>query len=163
MVNDARQIGRVPQPHIQALCADWRQHVRRFADKRDPFGCKAIGLFDGQRKDVAAGRDSHATKNGMRLALDGFTEIFVGHGLQAFRLIRLHHPNHAGAIPGQWYEHAWTGLGVEFRRYVVVRARVRDVQRQRRLIEGTPLHADTGRFSAERMAAIRTHNKGSRQ
>jgi hypothetical protein len=56
----------IADTQIQALCADRRQNMSRFANKRDAAAGKRPGNLDGKRKHAPRAVDLHAAGNGMR-------------------------------------------------------------------------------------------------
>ena len=89
--------------------------------------------LDRQRKHAAPGLDAHLAEDRMRAALDLDGELRVGHGGHARRAFRIEHANQARTPAGQGNKRERTGLGVKFRRCIVVWPRVREIERERGL------------------------------
>ena len=75
------------------------------------------------------------------------------------RALRVEHADQARSPAGQRDKRERSGLGVEFRRRVLMRPRVREIERQRGLRIGVPMTADPGRGAAERVLAVGSDDK----
>ena len=154
LARNVGDIGGVAQPHVEALRADRRQHMRGFADQCDALPGELPGLLDGQRKQVTAGLDTDTAENGVRLPLGGIREFVIAQRHQPPGFTRGHDPHHAGAVPRQRHEYAGSLRGMKFGGDISMRPRMRDVEGQRGLIEIAALDVDAGGLAAQRMPAI---------
>ncbi len=130
-----------------------------FADQRDAMAGEFVGAFDRQRKHVASGFDLDAAENGVRLPFRGLGQFVVAERHQPLGLARRGNPHHAAAIAGQGHEHARALRGVKLGRDAVVGPRMRNVERQRRLMQVAASDADPGCRARRRLPSVGTDNK----
>ena len=116
--------GGVAQAEIEPLRADRRHDVGGFADQRDRGVPRTRAPFRPQAGNAAAGFDAHPAKQRMRAALDLGRECGVARCGESRRVVGIEHANQARTSAGQGHERERAAFGVEFRRNVVVRARV---------------------------------------
>ena len=112
--------------------------MRGFADQRDAIFRDLRGPLDRKRKFVAAGLDRGTAEDRVRLLFDRQRKFLVIERDQPLGLVGRDDPDHAAAIAGQGHEHARAVRRMKFRRDVLVRAGMADVEGQRGLVEIAP-------------------------
>ncbi len=133
--------------------------MRRLADQRDTVARQRARGLDRERKQPAPRLDCHLAEQRMRAAFDLDGKLRVRHGEQRRRARRVEHADKARSPAGQGNEREWSMLGVEFRRRIVMRPGVREIERQRGLRIGAAIGADPGRGAAQRMLPVGADDK----
>src|SRR5215469_631629 len=133
--------GRIANAEIETLRADWRHDMRGFADKHNPIAGKSLGGLYSKRKYATSRFDDHRPQQRMIAALRG------------------DHADQARSAAGQRHQREWTFLGMEFSRRILVRPRMRKIERERGLrVSATPRH-DPGRSPAHRARTVGSDRK----
>src|SRR5262249_18023875 len=112
------------------------------------------GGFYRELKHAAARLDADLAEDRMRAPLDLVVERGVVERGELFRLDWLDHANQAGPAARQRHQRERSALGVEFRRSIVVRSRVGEIEGQRGLRIGATIAFDAGPVAAERSPAV---------
>src|SRR4029450_1750287 len=90
----------------------------------------------------------------MRAALDFERHIRIREHGQVADLGRIDYPNQARTPLRQRHQREGTGLGVKFRRRVLVRSTMTEVASQRRLRVGSAAHLDAGGRATQRVTPL---------
>ena len=133
--------------------------MRGFADKHNPIAGKAVGSLHRKRKYATSGFDGHGSEQRMRAALDFGGQRRVVHGRKFGAMRRRNHADQARPAAGKRNQREWTLLGVEFSRRIVVRPRMRKIERERGLRISVPPRHDPGSCPTHRARTIRADRK----
>ena len=89
VAHDFGDIGGIAQPHVEALRADRRQYMCSLANERDTRFGKFGGLFDHERKPVAAGFNLHFPEDRMRTRFNRVRQFLVAERHEPLGFFRL--------------------------------------------------------------------------
>ena len=164
VAHDVGDIGGVAQPHVEALRADRRQHMRGFADQRD-----AVLWQIAWAARSRAETDAVPARRWMRPRMECDCVSAASDNSSSLSAISRSaslgdaHPHHAAAVAGQRHEHAGTLRGMKLGRDIPMRPRMADVEGQRGLIEFAAPDLDAGGLAAERLPSVGADHEARRQ
>src|SRR5262249_16006347 len=127
--HDFRDGGRIANAEIESLRADRRHHMRGFADKHYAVATKTLGGLPRKRKYATSSFDGDGSEQRVSAALDFSGQSQIVHGRKLFAVVRRDHADQARTVAGERDQREWTFLGMKFSRRIVVRPRMRKIER----------------------------------
>ena len=133
--------------------------MRCFADEDDTVARKRIRGFHRERKHAAALFDGHLAQQRMGAALDFGRKLGVVRGGELGCAFRIEHAHQAGSLAGQGNQRERAAPGMEFRRRIVMRPRMSQIEHQSGLRISVPRGRDAGGGAAERALPVGADHK----